>query len=419
VNLRTLNNSVGHSALRQNEPTSTNPIRVVVIDDHEMILQSVERLLASDSSIDVVGTALSGAEGIEVVRQTLPDVLVIDYHLPDMDAPEAITILKATHPTVKVVTFSGSERPGSLYESMRAGSSAWVRKTRAIQELRDAIVCVASGTPFLNDEIEAEPKLEELSVHYQPVVSLDDGCVVGFEAFVRWQHPELGLLYPEAFVPHAEQTGFIDDIDMWVCDAAVTQLAAWQQTFAAGSALWMSINTTLSSLSKPILLETISASIANAGIRPQDLVIEIKESALINSPDETIELLARLHTVGVRLALEDFGSSFSAISYVHKFAFDCLKIGKSFIADLPRSLGTAWLIEGIANVTNSMNALCVAEGIERMEQVDVLRDAGLTLGQGFIFSPPVSAAECDALLEKSSLLPFQSLARESAETTAR
>jgi EAL domain-containing protein (putative c-di-GMP-specific phosphodiesterase class I) len=419
MNFRSSTNHVGRSVIRPSKSAEVTPIRVVMIDDHEMILQSVERLLAAESSIDVVGTALSGAEGIEIVRQTLPDVLVIDFHLPDMDAPEAITILKATHPAVKVVTFSGSERPGSLYESMRAGSSAWVRKTRAIQELRDAIVCVASGTPFLNDEIEAQPRLEELSVHYQPVVSLDDGCVVGFEAFVRWQHPEQGLLYPEAFVPQAELTGFIDEIDTWVRNTAIAQLAVWQKNSVSGPALWMSVNTTLGCLSKPNLLETVSASIASAGIKPQDLVIEIKESTLVNSPDETTDLLHRLHTVGVRLALEDFGSSFSAISYVHKLAFDCLKIGKSFVADLPRSLGTAWLIEGIANVTTSMDTLCIAEGIERMEQVDALRDAGLTLGQGFIFSPPVSAAECEVLLQKPSLLPFQPLPRESAPTSAR
>jgi EAL domain-containing protein (putative c-di-GMP-specific phosphodiesterase class I) len=419
LNLHTSSTPIGPPETHEIEITSIPPIRVVVIDDHEMILQSVERLLAADPSIDVVGTALSGAEGLELVRQTLPDVMVIDYHLPDMDAPVAITMLKATHPSVKIVTFSGSERPGSLYESMRAGSSAWVRKTRAIQELRDAIVCVASGTAYVNDEIEAEPRLDELSVHYQPIVSLDDGCVVGFEAFVRWQHPQQGLLYPEAFLPHAEQTGFIDDIDSWVRDTAILQLAAWQKTFVASPALWMSVNTTLGSLSEPNRLESIAASIASAGVKPEDLVIEIKESALVTSPTDTIELLARLHTVGVRLALEDFGSSFSAMSYVHTFAFDCLKIGKSFVADLPRSIGTAWLIEGIANVTTSMNALCIAEGIERMEQVDVLRDAGLTLGQGFIFSPPVSAAECEALLLKPSLLPINSSPRRPAKTSVR
>src|SRR5665213_4503770 len=109
-------------------------IRVVVVDDHEMILQSVVRLLSDDSRIVVIGTALTAAEGIEVTKVQRPDVLVIDYHLPDMDAPEAIAKLREAHSGLKIVTFSGAERQGALYASIKAGSSAWVRKSRAIHE---------------------------------------------------------------------------------------------------------------------------------------------------------------------------------------------------------------------------------------------------------------------------------------------
>ena len=384
-------------------------IRVVVVDDHEMILQSVERLLAADSKITIVGTALTAADGMEAVGQTSPDVLVIDYHLPDMDAPEVIKLLKVSHPDVKIVTFSGADRPGSLYESMQAGSSAWVRKTRAIQELRDAIVCVAAGLPYLNDEIEAQPRLDQLALYYQPVVSLDDRLIVGFEALVRWQHPQQGLLHPAAFLPHAERTGFVEDIDRWVRQQAIAQLAVWQQRFPSNPALWMGVNVSTSSLLKPDLLASTEQFIAESGVQPRDVVIEIKESALINSAEDTIDLLNRVHSIGVRLALEDYGSSFSAMSYVHRHAFDCLKIERSFTTDLPRALGTAWLIAGIAEVTRSMNAMCIAEGLENMEQVDALRESGVTLGQGFLFSPPASVEECHELLRNSSLLPTSTL----------
>ena len=114
-------------------------VTVVIVDDHEMILQSMVRLLSADPALDVIGTALTAAEGIEVTKRLNPDVLVIDYHLPDMDAPEAIRQLREAQSSTSVVTISGSERSGALYASIRAGSSAWVRKTRAIHELRDAI----------------------------------------------------------------------------------------------------------------------------------------------------------------------------------------------------------------------------------------------------------------------------------------
>ena len=157
------------------------------------------------------------------------------------------------------------------------------------------------------------------------------------------------------------------------------------------------------------LLASTQEFIAESGVQPRDVVIEIKESALINSAEDTIDLLNRVHSIGVRLALEDYGSSFSAMSYVHRHAFDCLKIERSFTTDLPRALGTAWLISGIAEVTRSMNAMCIAEGLENMEQVDALRESGVTLGQGFLFSPPASVEECHELLRNSSLLPTSTL----------
>ena len=187
-------------------------VRVVVVDDHEMILQSVVRLLTADARIEVVGTALTATEGIEVVIQMLPDVLVIDYHLPDMDAPEAIRILHQAIPEIRIVTISGSDKPGSFYESMQAGSSAWVRKTRAIQELRLAILRVASGEPYISEGMEAQPNLDELVVHYQPIVDLENWRIVGFEALVRWQHPERGLVTLTEIEARHEQLQGLDSV---------------------------------------------------------------------------------------------------------------------------------------------------------------------------------------------------------------
>jgi DNA-binding NarL/FixJ family response regulator len=159
--------------------TERPEIRVVVIDDHEMILQSLVRLLRDDPQMIVVGTALTAAEGIALTRQQNPDVVIIDYTLPDMDAPDAIVVLRDVDPEIKIITPSGSERPGGLYASIRAGSSGWVHKTRAIQELRDAVVNVAAGRPVANEELASLPGLDELVLHYQPIVALTDGRIVG------------------------------------------------------------------------------------------------------------------------------------------------------------------------------------------------------------------------------------------------
>jgi EAL domain-containing protein (putative c-di-GMP-specific phosphodiesterase class I)/CheY-like chemotaxis protein len=386
--------------------TELSPITVVVVDDHEMILQSVVRLLAADPQIVVVGTALTGAQGIDVTMRVNPDVLVIDYHLPDMDAPEAIRQLREAHSDVKVVTISGSERPGALYASIRAGSSAWVRKTRAIHELRDAIRHVAAGWPFANEEIEAAPKQHELVVHYQPIVALADGHIVGFEALVRWQHPERGLLFPESFLPYAEETGYIEEIDRWIREEAIQQLARWQFQYPANPPLWMSVNLSASDLMDPDLFQSISEILESSKVEPNDLVVEITESVLLDDSDATMSFLTKLNSIGVKLALDDFGTAFSSISYVRRFPFDHLKLDLSFTAELPNSIRSMLLVEEIWHMADSLNMKGVAEGIERTEQLNVLRDIGFDFGQGHLFSSAVSPFACEELLSKKFLLPL-------------
>jgi len=334
-----------------------------------------------------------------------PDVLVIDFHLPDMDAPDAIRELRNAGSSVKVVTISGSERPGALYASIRAGSSAWVRKTRAIHELRDAIRHVAAGWPFANEEMEATPKEDELLVHYQPIVALSDGHIVGFEALVRWQHPEQGLLYPVSFLPYAEETGYIEEIDRWIRRQAVRQLAEWQTRFPSDPPLWMSVNLSASDILDPALFDSISGILEESRLQPEHLVVEITESVLLDDSDTTMKFLTKLNDVGVKLALDDFGTAFSSISYVRRFPFDHLKLDLSFTAELPNSIRSMLLVEEIWHMAESLKMTGVAEGIERQDQLDALRDIGFEFGQGYLFSSAVPATECELLLSRSGLLP--------------
>jgi EAL domain-containing protein (putative c-di-GMP-specific phosphodiesterase class I) len=374
-------------------------IRVVIIDDHEMILQSMVRLLRDDPQITVVGTALTAEHGIEVTQEQRPDIVIVDYSLTDMDAPEAIKLLRTVHPEVKVITLSGSERPGALYASIRAGSSGWVKKTRAIQELRNAVLNVAAGRPVPSEDIESLPPLDQLVLHYQPIVDLEDARIIGFEALVRWRHPERGLLHPIAFLPLAHQTGFIVEIDRWVWEHATHQLRAWQQRFPSTPHLFMSVNMSVTDLSDPVLFETISGIVSDAEIDPVDLVIEITESVLLDDTEQTIHFLGQLKDLGVGLALDDFGTAFSSLSYVLRFPFDRLKLDISFTSELPQSTRSMLLVEEICHLAASMGMKSIAEGIERQEQADALRDIGCFCGQGYLYSRPLPISGCNELLQ--------------------
>lgn len=379
-------------------------LRIVVIDDHEMILQSVVRLLMADAQLRVVGTAMCALDGIEVIRREKPDVVVLDFHLADMDAPEVIAIIREFDAHVKIVTFSGTDRPGAFYASMRAGSSSWVRKTRAIQELRDAIKHAAQGRPFVSEEIESQPRLEDLVLHYQPVVALDGGAIVGFEALVRWQHPERGLVYPESFLLLAEQTGYVEEIDRWVRAQAVAQLAQWQRRFPSTPRLWMSVNVSGVEVASPGLFQSIVKLLAYHGVSTSDLIVELTESVLLDDSSHTVAFMDAVCASGIGLALDDFGTGFSSVSYLRRFPFDHLKLDISFTAELPYSLRSMLMVEEIAHLVDSMKMTGIAEGIERQDQLEALRAGGWTHGQGYLFSPPVSASACDELLTVSTLL---------------
>jgi len=376
------------------EPT----VRVILIDDHEMFLQSVVRLLQEDPGIVVIGTALTATRGIKLTLQERPDVVIIDYHLPDMDCSDAIKQIRQLYPACKVITLTGSEDPGGLYASIRAGSSAWVRKTRAIQDLRDTIRHVAAGLPVTNEEIEALPTLNQLVLHYQPIIEFASGRIVGFEALVRWQHPRRGLLYPDSFLPLAEETGFIAEIDQWACEHSIDQLADWQRKFVSTPRLWMSVNMSASDLSNLECLESIFGKVIDADIDPSDLVVEVTESVLLGDTARTMDFLTRLKRLGVGLALDDFGTAFSSLSYVRRFPFDHLKLDKSFTAELPHSTRSMLLVEEIHHLATSMEMKCIAEGIERQDQLDALRGIGWEYGQGYLFSRPVPVLHCEALL---------------------
>jgi EAL domain-containing protein (putative c-di-GMP-specific phosphodiesterase class I) len=375
--------------------------RVVLIDDHEMILESLVRLLRDERRITVVGTALDATTGIELARREKPDVIVIDYLLPDMDAASAIEILRRENAEIKVITLSGSQQPGALFASMRAGSSAWVNKTRAVQELRDTILRVAAGFVVTSSELDALPSLDELVVHFQPVVALVTGRIVGFEALVRWQHPRRGLLYPEAFLPVAEATGFIIELDQWVWEQAATQLRQWREQYPLP--LYMSMNLSARDLSMSNLFSSIAGIVERTSVDPADLIFEVTESVLLDDSDETIEFLASLKRLGARLSLDDFGTAFSSLSYVRRFPFDQLKLDISFTSELPASPRSMLLVEEICHLATSMKMNVVAEGIERREQFDALCDIGCDFGQGYLFSPALPANECASLIEAQVL----------------
>lgn len=376
---------------------SPAPIRVAIIDDHEMFAESLHRLLGDDPRIDVISVDSTAGQGIESARTLRPDVVIMDLVLPDLDGAEATKLLMAERPAPRVVILTGSERAGGYFAAREAGCAAWVRKTRAVHDLVAVVHAVFDGQLVVDDGDLELPDIDDLLVYYQPILDLPSRSIVGFEALVRWNHPTLGVLSPAAFLPLAEETGFIGQIGTFVGAQALRDLRSWHDRF--DPELFVCVNLSPSGLNSPHIAADVRSLLDASSVDPQRLVLEITETAILEDTPVVAANLDALKATGVRLALDDFGTAFSSLSLVRRFPFDHLKIDQSFVAELPHTPRAVLLMEAVHHLAESLGMNAIAEGIERTDQLDCLLATSWTLGQGYLFSRPVPEREIAAMLE--------------------
>ena len=251
-----------------------------------------------------------------------------------------------------------------------------------------------------NERVELETDLRgalaagELELHYQPIVNLDTREVTGFEALMRWRHPKLGLIPPANFIPIAEKTGLIVEMGEWALHRACQDATSWPGK--------MKVTVNLSALqfadSDPA--EMTAAALARTGLAADRLEFEITESVLMRNEERTLEALGKLRRLGVRIALDDFGTAFASLSYLRKFAFDKIKIDRSFIRELCERKDCVAIVNAVTGLAKALEIGAIAEGIETAEQLEKVKFAGCREVQGFYFSHAVPAAEVNAALLK-------------------
>ena len=240
----------------------------------------------------------------------------------------------------------------------------------------------------------------EISVHYQPIVSLGSGRTVALEALARWHHPDRGLVLPGNFIPLAEENGLMIPIGRSVLQQALQHLAAWQTTFPE---LAISVNLSAIELENPSLAGEIEIILAENGVEPTRLILEITESGTMRDPKATIETLNSLRQIGVRIALDDFGTGYSSLSHLRDFPIDILKIAKPFIDRLDNDRSDTAFLDAILRLAAALDLTVVAEGIERAEQVETLRLLNCGLGQGYHFARALDHAAAEHHLNTAAL----------------
>jgi EAL domain-containing protein (putative c-di-GMP-specific phosphodiesterase class I) len=239
---------------------------------------------------------------------------------------------------------------------------------------------------------------DELLLHYQPIVRLDSRDLVGFEALLRWRHPEKGFIYPGDFIPVAEETGMILPIGRWVLEQACRQMREWRLRFPSLSHLSVSVNLSSRQLTRPDLVHDIEHALEVSSLAPEHLVIELTESVLMESGQTSTAVLDRLRELGIRIHLDDFGTGYSSLSYLHRLPLDALKIDRSFVARLDEPGENLEIVRTVLRLAQNLGMGVVAEGIETGDQLDRLRALGCPCGQGYYFSRPLDPAAVLPLL---------------------
>ena len=238
----------------------------------------------------------------------------------------------------------------------------------------------------------------EFRLHYQPIVSLKSNRVTGFEALVRWQHPERGLVSPAEFIPVAEETGLIIPIGTWVLREACRQMRAWQVQFPVHSPLTMSVNLSGKQFSQPDLIDQIKQILHETGLDPRSLKLEITESVLMENAESAVAMIVQLQNLGIRLSMDDFGTGYSSLSYLHRFPIDTLKIDRSFVNDVDVDAEKIEIISTVVALAWNLGMDVVAEGVETKKQMYQLRALKCEFGQGYFFSRPLDSDKAGALI---------------------
>jgi diguanylate cyclase (GGDEF)-like protein/PAS domain S-box-containing protein len=378
----------------------------------DIVLEVIGHRLSSAVRTGDTVARLGGDEFAHLVHGSIEELRTVAERLVEQVGRPVVTggrqfVVKAS---VGIVVAGDTEHESAQSLLSHADIALYEAKARD----RGGVVLIegaerksAADQVHLREQI-AQPTLDEFTVVYQPIVDLRTGRLRGVESLLRWHHPELGPVPPDVFIPMAEHGGSIQTLGWHVLEESCAQLARWQAE-VGGTRLAVGVNASVRQLDEPDFAQTLLALIARHGIDPSQIVLELTEQALALDFETAVDVVADLRRGGVSVAVDDYGTGYSSLQYLHRFEADVVKIDRSFVANLVDSVHTQKIVRSVLHMAESLDLQSIAEGIETVEQLEQVRALGCQLGQGYLFSRPVTPDRISTLLvaDEALSLPLE------------
>jgi len=401
---------------------ASQPATLLIVDDEPQVRKLLETLLQHEGYQTVC--AGSGEEALQLVAQQPPDLILLDIMMPGMDGYEVASQLKGDETTagIPIIMLSALSEPSARVSGLETGAEEFISKPVERVELwlrvRNLLRLKARGDRVnpsreltrqqtgmnvhdlahqdLEEALRLAVEREEFTVHYQPEVEVANGRLCALEALLRWERPDYGAVSPGVFVPVLESIGLIVPVGRWVIDTVCQQIAEWQR--GAIGAVEVSVNVSGHQLIEGDLIADIARLLAQHGVAPHWLEVELTEGSLMENTQHTIDSLQRLHAMGVKISIDDFGTGYSSLAYLRRFPIDTLKIDIAFIREVTSNPQDAAITRTIIELAHSLSLRVVAEGVETQAQLAFLKDAGCDQIQGYLFSRPLPVETLERLL---------------------
>ncbi|MBD2725467.1 EAL domain-containing response regulator [Nostoc sp. FACHB-892] len=393
--------------------------KILIIEDEEAVRENILDLLEAED-FETIGAA-NGRIGVNLAISEVPDLILCDMMMPQLDGYGVLIILRQNPitATIPFIFLTAKSAKSDFRQGMNMGADDYITKPFTRAELLSAIInrlekhatlkrhlSPTSVTKNLSPKMQLleislhraikQHNFKEFEIYYQPIIDIASGKIVAAESLLRWQSPELGLIYPTEFISLAESTGLIVPIGKWVLKNVCKQIKGWRD--AGIYSLTVAVNLSVIEFNQPDFIHNIVNFIAMNNLEPDDLELELTESMIMQDVNSAIATMSKLQSLGINIAIDDFGTGYSSLIYLKNLPINTLKIDRYFIHNVANDSQKSAITQALIQMAHNLNLDVIAEGVETESELAFLRQHNCNSMQGFLFSRPLPAAEFENFL---------------------